>query len=280
MILRGSSGSQINPKITITTPDPSVADWEGKLVAQIREGDMKALEILTGEYLMLVEATALKFKNQGLSHLDLVNEGNLGLIKACYNFDETKGFAFGNYSYCCIRRAIQRALAEQASIVRLPSYQIGNLQKVREAFTMLERQYEREPSAWEISELLQEKPEYITDTIQMSRNGRVNQREEVNVDELNPDNPDVIFYQETTDSKLLHKSVIEEIEHSLSVLSHREADIIRLFYGLSPHKGPASIDRISLTLGVTKEFVKKQKESAIKKLRKSCKVQLLQAYLN
>lgn len=277
MTERRSSGALLNTKFNFKLSENT--EWEGQMAARIRNGDMKALEDLSGEYLILVEATAQKFRYQGLPHLDLVNEGNLGLIKACYNFDESKGFAFSNYAYCCIRRAIQRALAEQASIVRLPHNQIGNLQKVRDAFNKLEQQFEREPSAWEISELLCEKPEMIVDSMQFTR-GNLNQRDDINPDELNPNCPAVITFQETTDSKLIHNSVIEEIEYSLSVLSHREAAIIRLFYGLSPHKGPASIDRISLTLGISKEFVKKQKESALKKLRKACKVQLLQAYLN
>jgi RNA polymerase primary sigma factor len=227
----GSSRAHLNSMGNLNLQTTNEIGWEGKLAKKIRGGDMKALESLTGEYLILVEATAQKFRNQGLSHLDLVNEGNLGLIKACYNFDETKGFEFSNYSYCCIRRSMQRALAEQASIVRVPNFQIGKLQKMRDVFNKLEQEFEREPSTWEISEALKERPENVIDTIHINRAGSLNLREDLEIDELNPDNPNLLSRQETTDSKLLKNSIIEEIEHSLSVLSHREADIIRLFYG-------------------------------------------------
>jgi RNA polymerase primary sigma factor len=254
------------------------ADEEVILAKKIREGDQAALEKLTKSNLRFVVSVAKQYQNQGLSLPDLINEGNLGLIKAAKRFDETRGFKFISYAVWWIRQSILQALAEQSRIVRLPLNQVGSLNKINKAFSKLEQEFEREPSAEELSELLELPQDKVADTMRVS--GRhvsmdapfVNGEENSLLDVLvNHDSP-------RADSGLLNESLQREIERSLSTLTERERDVVKLFFGIGINHG-LTLEEIGAKFDLTRERVRQIKEKAIRRLRHNSRSKLLKTYL-
>ncbi|MDF2436348.1 MAG: polymerase subunit sigma [Bacteroidota bacterium] len=254
------------------------ADEEVILAKKIREGDQVALEKLTKSNLRFVVSVAKQYQNQGLSLPDLINEGNLGLIKAAKRFDETRGFKFISYAVWWIRQSILQALAEQSRIVRLPLNQVGSLNKINKAFSKLEQEFEREPSAEELSELLELPQDKVADTMRVS--GRhvsmdapfVNGEENSLLDVLvNHDSP-------RADNGLLNESLQREIERSLSTLTERERDVVKLFFGIGINHG-LTLEEIGAKFDLTRERVRQIKEKAIRRLRHNSRSKLLKTYL-
>ncbi|HEX8515786.1 MAG TPA: RNA polymerase sigma factor RpoD/SigA [Bacteroidia bacterium] len=254
------------------------ADEEVILAKKIREGDQAALEKLTKSNLRFVVSVAKQYQNQGLSLPDLINEGNLGLIKAAKRFDETRGFKFISYAVWWIRQSILQALAEQSRIVRLPLNQVGSLNKINKAFSKLEQEFEREPSAEELSELLELPQDKVADTMRVS--GRhvsmdapfVNGEENSLLDVLvNHDSP-------RADNGLLNESLQREIERSLSTLTERERDVVKLFFGIGVNHG-LTLEEIGAKFDLTRERVRQIKEKAIRRLRHNSRSKLLKTYL-
>ncbi|MBL7889298.1 MAG: RNA polymerase sigma factor RpoD/SigA [Bacteroidetes bacterium] len=254
------------------------ADEEVALAKRIREGDQVALEKLTKSNLRFVVSVAKQYQNQGLSLPDLINEGNLGLIKAAKRFDETRGFKFISYAVWWIRQSILQALAEQSRIVRLPLNQVGSLNKINKAFSKLEQEFEREPSAEELSEILELPQDKVADTMRVS--GRhvsmdapfVNGEENSLLDVLvNHDSP-------RADNGLLNESLQREIERSLSTLTERERDVVKLFFGIGVNHG-LTLEEIGAKFDLTRERVRQIKEKAIRRLRHNSRSKLLKSYL-
>jgi RNA polymerase primary sigma factor len=254
------------------------AEEEVVLAKRIREGDQTALEKLTKSNLRFVVSVAKQYQNQGLSLPDLINEGNLGLIKAAKRFDETRGFKFISYAVWWIRQSILQALAEQARIVRLPLNQVGSLNKINKAFSKLEQEFERTPSSEELANLLDIAEDKVADTMRVS--GRhvsmdapfVQGEENTLLDVLvNTDSP-------RADSTLIVESLQKEIERSLSTLTDRERDVIKLFYGIG-YNHEYTLEEIGDKFDLTRERVRQIKEKAIKRLKHSTRSKLLKAYL-
>jgi RNA polymerase primary sigma factor len=254
------------------------ADEEVILAKKIREGDQVALEKLTKSNLRFVVSVAKQYQNQGLSLPDLINEGNLGLIKAAKRFDETRGFKFISYAVWWIRQSILQALAEQSRIVRLPLNQVGSLNKINKAFSKLEQQFEREPSAEELSSILELPQDKVADTMRVS--GRhvsmdapfVNGEENSLLDVLvNHDSP-------RADNLLMNESLQREIERSLSTLTDRERDVVKLFFGIGINHG-LTLEEIGAKFDLTRERVRQIKEKAIRRLRHNSRSKLLKTYL-
>lgn len=254
------------------------ADEEVSLAKRIRDGDQAALEKLTKSNLRFVVSVAKQYQNQGLSLPDLINEGNLGLIKAAKRFDETRGFKFISYAVWWIRQSILQALAEQSRIVRLPLNQVGSLNKINKAFSKLEQQFEREPSAEELSEILELPQDKVADTMRVS--GRhvsmdapfVNGEENSLLDVLvNHDSP-------RADNMLMNESLQREIERSLSTLTERERDVVKLFFGIGINHG-LTLEEIGAKFDLTRERVRQIKEKAIRRLRHNSRSKLLKSYL-
>ncbi len=254
------------------------ADEEVVLAKKIRDGDQGALEKLTKSNLRFVVSVAKQYQNQGLSLPDLINEGNLGLIKAAKRFDETRGFKFISYAVWWIRQSILQALAEQSRIVRLPLNQVGSLNKINKAFSKLEQQFEREPSAEELSDLLELPQDKVADTMRVS--GRhvsmdapfVNGEENSLLDVLvNHDSP-------RADNMLMNESLQREIERSLSTLTERERDVVKLFFGIGINHG-LTLEEIGAKFDLTRERVRQIKEKAIRRLRHNSRSKLLKTYL-
>lgn len=254
------------------------ADEEVALAKRIKDGDQVALEKLTKSNLRFVVSVAKQYQNQGLSLPDLINEGNLGLIKAAKRFDETRGFKFISYAVWWIRQSILQALAEQSRIVRLPLNQVGSLNKINKAFSKLEQQFEREPSAEELSDILELPQDKVADTMRVS--GRhvsmdapfVNGEENSLLDVLiNHDSP-------RADNGLLNESLQREIERSLSTLTERERDVVKLFFGIGINHG-LTLEEIGAKFDLTRERVRQIKEKAIRRLRHNSRSKLLKTYL-
>ncbi len=254
------------------------AEEEVILAVKIRAGDQVALEKLTKSNLRFVVSVAKQYQNQGLSLPDLINEGNLGLIKAAKRFDETRGFKFISYAVWWIRQSILQALAEQSRIVRLPLNQVGSLNKINKAYSRLEQQFEREPSAEELSEILELPQDKVADTMRVS--GRhvsmdapfVNGEENSLLDVLvNHDSP-------RADNELMNESLQREIERSLSTLTERERDVVRLFFGIGINHG-LTLEEIGAKFDLTRERVRQIKEKAIRRLRHNSRSKLLKTYL-
>ncbi|MFY9307467.1 MAG: RNA polymerase sigma factor RpoD/SigA [Bacteroidia bacterium] len=254
------------------------ADEEVMLAKKIRDGDQVALEKLTKANLRFVVSVAKQYQNQGLSLPDLINEGNLGLIKAAKRFDETRGFKFISYAVWWIRQSILQALAEQSRIVRLPLNQVGSLNKINKAFSKLEQEYEREPSAEELSQVLELPQDKVADTMRVS--GRhvsmdapfVNGEENSLLDVLvNHDSP-------RADNELMNESLQREIERSLSTLTDRERDVVKLFFGIGINHG-LTLEEIGAKFDLTRERVRQIKEKAIRRLRHNSRSKLLKTYL-
>ncbi|MEN9370716.1 MAG: hypothetical protein RI952_1581 [Bacteroidota bacterium] len=258
--------------------DLITAEEEVILAQKIREGDQAALERLTKTNLRFVVSVAKQYQNQGLTLGDLINEGNLGLIKAAKRFDETKGFKFISYAVWWIRQSILQAIAEQSRIVRLPLNQVGSLSKISKAFSKLEQEFEREPSPEELAILLETTVDKISDT--MSNSGRhvsmdapfVQGEENTLLDVLeNQDTPD-------TDSMLINESLSEEIKRSLATLTEREREIIVLFFGLGTNHA-LSLEEIGEKFNLTRERVRQIKDKALQRLRHTSRSKILKSYL-
>lgn len=254
------------------------AEEEVELARRIKNGDQKALEKLTKANLRFVVSVAKQYQNQGLSLPDLINEGNLGLIKAARRFDETRGFKFISYAVWWIRQSILQALAEQSRIVRLPLNQVGSLNKIKKESSKLEQKFERTPSADEIAESL-EIPEYKIDaamrigTRTVSMDAPLAQDDDVKFLDVyvHEDNPN-------TDAGLMRESLMKEIERSLATLSEKERDVISLYYGIGLPHG-LTLEEIGAKFDLTRERVRQIKEKAIRRLKHHSRSRLLKAYL-
>ncbi len=254
------------------------ADEEVSLAKQIRQGDNKALEQLINANLRFVVSVSKQYQNQGLSLPDLINEGNLGLIKAAQRFDETRGFKFISYAVWWIRQSILQALAEQARIVRLPLNKIGSINKVNNTFARLEQDFQREPTANEIATVLQIAPKEVKEALKVSSR-HISMDAPLKKDE---DNTlyDVLLTSDfiSPDTQLLDDSLRKEIERSLSTLSTRESDIIKLYYGLNGEP-PYSLEEIGKLFNLTRERVRQIKEKAIKRLKNTYRSKILRSFL-
>jgi len=254
------------------------AEEEVQLAAKIREGDQRALDRLTKANLRFVVSVAKQYQNQGLSLPDLINEGNLGLIKAASRFDETRGFKFISYAVWWIRQSILQALAEQSRIVRLPLNQVGALNRINKAYSKLEQEYEREPSAEELSEILDIPMDKISDSLKISgkhvsMDAPFSQGEDGSLIDVleNTEAP-------SADSTLLNESLQQEIERSLNTLTEKEKEVIILFYGIGMKHG-LTLEEIGARFDLTRERVRQIKEKAIRRLRQRSRSKLLQSYL-
>jgi len=254
------------------------ADEEVSLAKKIRQGDDKALDQLINGNLRFVVSVSKQYQNQGLSLPDLINEGNLGLIKAAQRFDETRGFKFISYAVWWIRQSILQALAEQARIVRLPLNKIGSINKVNNTFSRLEQDFQREPTPDEIAIALEMAPKEVKEALKVSSR-HISMDAPLKKDE---DNTlyDIILASDSIspDSHLLDDSLRKEIDRSLATLSTRESDIIKLYYGLNGEP-PYSLEEIGKLFNLTRERVRQIKEKAIKRLKHTYRSKILRSYL-
>ncbi len=261
-------------KVDLLTPEEEV-----ELAKQIKQGNQIALEKLTKANLRFVVSVAKQYQNQGLSLSDLINEGNLGLIKAAQRFDETRGFKFISYAVWWIRQSILQALAEQSRIVRLPLNKVGSLNKINRAFSELEQEFEREPSPEELANLLEIPTEEVETTLGVA--ARHVSMDAPFVDGEDNSLLDVLENNTTpaTDSSLEFKeSLRREIERALGTLTDRQADVIKLYFGLGIEH-PESLEDIGDKFGLTRERVRQIKDKAINKLRSTTRSKLLKQYL-
>jgi RNA polymerase primary sigma factor len=260
-------------KVDLLTPEEEV-----DLAQRIRENDQLALEKLTKANLRFVVSVAKQYQNQGLSLGDLINEGNLGLIKAAQRFDETRGFKFISYAVWWIRQSILQALAEQSRIVRLPLNRVGSLNKISKTFSELEQKFEREPSPEELAEVLEVSTSEIVDTLKIS--GRhvsmdapfVQGEDNTLLDVLEND------LDVTPDNELMNDSLRKEVQRALSTLTQREADVIALYFGLNGEH-PMTLEEIGEKFDLTRERVRQIKEKAIRRLRHTSRSKALKPYL-
>jgi RNA polymerase primary sigma factor len=254
------------------------AEQEVELAQRIKQGDQVALEKLTKANLRFVVSVAKQYQNQGLTLPDLINEGNLGLIKAAQRFDETRGFKFISYAVWWIRQSILQALAEQSRIVRLPLNQVGSLNKINKAFSKLEQEFERPPSSDELANALDLPEDKVKDTIKVS--GRHVSVDAPFVDGEDNSLLDVMVNNDSpkADRLLMMESLQREIERSLSTLTERERDVIRLFFGIGMQHG-LTLEEIGAKFDLTRERVRQIKEKAIRRLRHTSRSKLLKAYL-
>ncbi len=254
------------------------AEKEVELAKRIRLGDREALETLIKANLRFVVSVSKQYQNQGLSLPDLINEGNLGLIKAAERFDETRGFKFISYAVWWIRQSILQALAEQARIVRLPLNKIGSINKISKAFNKLEQEFQREPTVEEVAEIMETKPEQIEDSMNFS-SIHISMDAPLRDEETN-DMYDVLLNDDSPspDNDLMNNSLKKEIERSLSTLGEREAEILRFYFGLNGYH-PHTLEEIGDEFGLTRERVRQIKEKAIKKLKNQYRNRLLKTYL-
>ncbi len=260
-------------KVDLLSPEQEI-----ELAIQIKKGNQVALEQLVKANLRFVVSVAKQYQNQGLSLGDLINEGNLGLIKAAKRFDETRGFKFISYAVWWIRQSILQALAEQSRIVRLPLNRVGALNKISKAYSNLEQEYEREPSATELAKELDMDFNEVADTLKIS--GR-----HVSMDApfaTGEDNRllDVLSNdsQPSPDSNLMSDSLKNEIERALSTLTEREAEVIKLYFGLNKEHS-LTLEEIGEKFNLTRERVRQIKEKAIRRLRHASRSKNLRAYL-
>lgn len=261
-------------KVELISPEEEV-----KLAERIKQGDQKALERLTKANLRFVVSVAKQYQNQGLSLPDLINEGNLGLIKAAQRFDETRGFKFISYAVWWIRQSILQALAEQSRIVRLPLNKVGLTNRINKAYSQLEQEYEREPSAEELAEILDIDMEEISATLGVSArhvsmdSPLADGEENTLIDVLENPNAD------TADGALEHnESLKTEIDRSLKTLTERQQDVIRYFFGIGVDH-PMSLEDIGEKFNLTRERVRQIKDKAISKLKTNSRCKLLKGYL-
>lgn len=250
---------------------------EVELAQRIKKGDQVALEKLTRANLRFVVSVAKQYQNQGLSLPDLINEGNLGLIKAAEKFDETRGFKFISYAVWWIRQSILQALAEQSRIVRLPLNQVGSLNKINKAFSKFEQEHERKPSPEELAESLELPADKVADTLRVS--GRHVSVDAPFVDGEDNSLLDVLVNNDSpnADRALIMESLAKEIHRALATLTERESDIIGLFFGIGCQE--MTLEEIGERFGLTRERVRQIKEKAIRRLRHTSRSKLLKTYL-
>jgi len=258
--------------------DLITAEVEVELAKRIKEGDQVALEKLTKANLRFVVSVAKQYQNNGLTLGDLINEGNLGLIKAAKRFDEKRGFKFISYAVWWIRQSILQALAEQSRIVRLPLNRIGSLTKVSKTFAELEQKFQREPSTQEVAEVIGVTAEEIVDSLRtggrhVSVDAPFSQGEDGSLldvlSDANESNPE---------SAMMAESLIEEVQRSLSALPIREAEVISLYFGLN-RKEPLTLEEIGYKFNLTRERVRQIKEKATRRLRHTAESRTLKSYL-
>lgn len=260
-------------RVDLLTPDEEV-----ELAKKIREGDQMALEKLTKANLRFVVSVAKQYQNQGLSLGDLINEGNLGLIKAAQRFDETRGFKFISYAVWWIRQSILQALAEQSRIVRLPLNRVGSLNKISKTFSELEQKFEREPSPDELAEVLKVTTSEVVDTMKISRRhismdapfvqGEANNLLDVLENES----------EQKPDSRLMSDSLCREVQRALRTLTQREGDVVSLYFGLNGEPS-MTLEEIGERFNLTRERVRQIKEKAIRRLRHTSRSKTLKPYL-
>ena len=261
-------------KVDLLTPEEEV-----DLAKKIKQGDQVSLEKLTKANLRFVVSVAKQYQNQGLSLSDLINEGNLGLIKAAQRFDETRGFKFISYAVWWIRQSILQALAEQSRIVRLPLNKVGSLNKINKAFSLLEQEFEREPSSEELADILEIPTEEVETTLGVA--ARHVSMDAPFVEGEDNSLLDVLENGTTpsTDTALAYKeSLRKEINRSLSTLTDRQCDVIKLYFGIGVEH-PMSLEDIGEKFGLTRERVRQIKDKAINKLRNTSRSKLLKNYL-
>lgn len=258
--------------------DLITADMEVELTKRIKAGDQQALEKMTKANLRFVVSVAKQYQNNGLTLGDLINEGNLGLIKAAMRFDETRGFKFISYAVWWIRQSIMQALAEQSRVVRIPLNRVGSLNKLNRTFAELEQKFQREPSSEELAEVLEVPIEDVADTIKMgarqiSVNAPFVQGEENGLlDVLENDS------EETPDFALISDSLRAEVQRSLATLTKKESDVISLYFGLNGVH-PKSLEEIAEMFDITRERVRQIKEKGIRRLRNTSRSKSLRSYL-
>ncbi len=260
-------------KEPLLTPDEEI-----QLAIKIRNGDTSALERLIKSNLRFVVSVAKQYQNQGLSLGDLINEGNVGLMKAARRFDETRGFKFISYAVWWIRQSILQALAEQSRIVRLPLNRVGTLNKIGKVYSHLEQEFEREPSPEEIANALEMDVEELSDVMKMtgkpmSMDAPFNQNEENSLH-------DVLINDElpSPDDELMTESLKEEIKRALNVLNEREKEVLKLYFGIETDQA-LTLEEIGEKFNLTRERVRQIKEKAIRKLRHNSRSKNLKSYL-
>jgi len=255
------------------------AEDEVALAKRIREDDQEALEALVKANLRFGVSVSKQYQNQGLSLPDLINEGNLGLIKAARRFDETRGFKFISYAVWWIRQSILQALAEQSRIVRLPLNQIGALNKMNKTYSRLEQTYEREPTISEIAKELHLDEDKVSDTQRVSGRHVSMDAPLLNAEENTMSDLMVNHDAPLADFSLMEDSLKREIDRSLSTLTDRERDVVRLFFGIGDFPQGLTLEEIGAKFDLTRERVRQIKEKAIRRLRHSSRSKLLKAYL-
>lgn len=258
--------------------DLITAEVEVELARRIREGDQVALEKLTKANLRFVVSVAKQYQNNGLTLGDLINEGNLGLIKAAGRFDEKRGFKFISYAVWWIRQSIMQALAEQSRIVRLPLNRIGSLTKVLKTFADLEQKFQREPSTQEVAEVIGVTPEEIRDSLRIggrhvSVDAPFSQGEEGSLLDVLSD-----VNESSPESAMMAESLIQEVQRSLATLPTREAEVISLYFGLNRNES-LTLEEIGDKFNLTRERVRQIKEKATRRLRHTTKSRTLKSYL-
>lgn len=260
-------------KVDLISPEEEVT-----LARRIKNGDQEALAKLVKANLRFVVSVAKQYQNQGMTLPDLINEGNLGLMKAAQRFDETRGFKFISYAVWWIRQSILQALAEQSRIVRLPVNKIGCINRINKAFARLEQEFEREPSAQELAEQLEMAPEEVKEVFRT--NGRT-----ISMDApINPEDDntmyDVMMSTDgaSPDRTLINESLTFEIERALGTLSTREARVLKLYFGIGM-KHPFTLEEIGEELNLTRERVRQIKEKAIKRIQYTTRCKILKTYL-
>jgi RNA polymerase primary sigma factor len=260
-------------KVDLISPEDEVI-----LARRIKSGDAEALKKLVKANLRFVVSVAKQYQNQGMSLPDLINEGNLGLMKAAQRFDETRGFKFISYAVWWIRQAILQALAEQARIVRLPVNKIGSINRINRAFARLEQEYEREPSSQEIADMLEMFPEDVKESLKT--NGRTVSMDAPLSSEEDNTMYDVLQSNDTPspDKNLINESLAYEIERALSTLSSRESKVLKLYFGLGM-KHPFTLEEIGEELNLTRERVRQIKEKALKRIQFTTRCRILKTYL-
>jgi len=258
------------------------SDEEAVLARKIRQGDQEALHKITKANLRFVISVAKQYQNQGLPLIDLINEGNVGLIKAAKRFDETKGFKFISYAVWWIRQSILQAIVEQARLVRLPLNKIGSNNRINEAYHAFMQQFEREPSAEELADLVDLTPKEVRNILRIS--GKHVSVDAPMTSESGNDAMtmlDTLAYEgsaEELEGDLMNESLKEEIRNGLATLSKKEVDVICAYYGLNGHQ-PITLEEIGYIYGLTRERVRQIKERAIRRLRKSNNRNNLRSYL-
>ncbi|MBW6490087.1 MAG: sigma-70 family RNA polymerase sigma factor [Lentimicrobium sp.] len=260
-------------KVELITADEEVA-----LAQRIKQGDRAALEKLTKANLRFVVSVSKQYQNQGLSLPDLINEGNLGLIKAAQRFDETRGFKFISYAVWWIRQSILQALAEQSRIVRLPLNKIGSINKINKAYARLEQEFEREPNSDEIAGLLEISENEVKES--MRNSGRHVSMDAPLVQDEDNNMYDVLRSDDgpTPETELLYESLRKEIERAVATLTPREADVVRLYFGLGGEH-PLTLEEIGERFDLTRERVRQIKEKAIRRLKHTSRSKILKTYL-